>query len=66
MDIFGLSDAIKKRRQLLDSIDAPVTTPKPAVPPAGNPSPPAPNSQASGFNQGTIEEIKKRKKVMGW
>jgi hypothetical protein len=61
MDIFGLSDVIKRRKKMLDSIDQPVTkaapvSPAPASPPVGG--------AYQGMSQQQIDEIRaKRKKL---
>jgi len=64
MDIFGLTEAIKKRRKLLDSI----TQPPPAAPtrPRNTPTTPPPQTGGaySGMDQATIDEIRARRKKL--
>lgn len=54
MDVFGLSDVIKRRKRMLDSIDGNVSKPVQVNPSPSTGSPP--------FDQKTIDEIQARKK----
>jgi hypothetical protein len=62
MDVFGLTDAIKKRRKLLDSIDQSETpVPQASIVPA---TPEPAGGAYSGMDQKSIDEIRARRKKL--